>query len=112
MTRLRALFWLLALIAVVLPSLGTEAMAHAAASLERTASADCPEHAPPPAPCPEKGTARHAAGDCCPLMAPALAVLPPAAGDDAAVSFAAARPERVRSLAGRLFTQDPPPPRV
>jgi hypothetical protein len=112
MTRLRALFWLVALIAFVVPSLGTASMAHAAASVERTAAADCPEHAPPPAPCPETGTARHAAGDCCPLMASALAVLPPAADGDAAPSFHAPLPERMRSLAGRLFTQDPPPPRV
>jgi hypothetical protein len=45
-------------------------------------------------------------------MVSALAVLPPAAEGDAAPSFHAPQPERVRSLAGRLFTQDPPPPRV
>ncbi len=112
MTRSRSLFWLVALIAFVMPSLGTASLAHAAASIERTASVDCPEHAPPPDPCPEKGTAKHAAGDCCPAMACALAVLPPAAEGDAALSFHAPLPERGRSLAGRLFTQDPPPPRV
>ena len=113
MTRSRSLFWLVALIAFVMPSLGTASMAHAAAaSKEGTASVDCPEHAPPPDPCPAKGTAKHAAGDCCPLMVSALAVLPPAAEGDAAPSFHAPQPERVRSLAGRLFTQDPPPPRV
>jgi hypothetical protein len=97
-----------------MPSLGTVSMAHAAASVERTASVDCPQHAPPPPvpPCPEQGTAKHAAGVCCPVMASALAVLPPAASDDGAMMFRAPIPERARSLAGRLFTKDPPPPRV
>jgi hypothetical protein len=108
----RSLFWLVALVAFVLPSLGAASMAHAAASAERSAAVDCPDHAPPPAPCPEKGTARHAAGDCCPLMAPALALLPPAADGDVALPFHAPLLERMRSLAGRLFTEDPPPPRV
>jgi hypothetical protein len=108
----RSIFWLVVLIAFVLPSLGTASMAHAAASVERTAAVDCPQHPPPPAPCPEKGTARHAAGDCCPMMASVLALLPSAAEGDAGQSFQAPLPERVRNLAGRLFTQDPPPPRV
>ena len=112
MTRPRTFLWLVALIAFVVPSLGLASIGHAAASIERTASADCPEHAPPPDPCPAKGTAKHAAGDCCPLMASALALLPQATGGCAAMSFRAPIPQRARSLAGRIFTKDPPPPRV
>jgi hypothetical protein len=112
MARPRSFLWLVALIAFVVPSLGMASIGHAAASVERTVSADCPEHAPPPDRCPAKGTAKHAAGDCCPLMASALALLPQAAGGCTAASFRAPIPQRARSLAGRLFTKDPPPPRI
>jgi hypothetical protein len=112
MIQARSLVWLVALIAFLVPTLAMASMAHANAPVERTASADCPEHAPPPDPCPAKGTAKHAAGDCCPLMTSTLALLPPAAGGDAALSFHSRVAERVLSLAGRTFTKDPPPPRV
>ena len=112
MARPRSFLWLVALIAFVVPSLGMASIGHAAAPVERTASADCPEHAPPPDPCPAKGTAKHAAGDCCPLMASALALPPQATEGCAAMSFRAPIPQRAPSLAGRIFTKDPPPPRV
>jgi len=112
MTFLRTLAWLIALVGFIVPSLGTASMAHAAHPVEQAAAAGCPDHAPPPDSCPAKGTAKHAAGDCCPVMACSLAVLPPTAGIDGTRSFRAPGPGRVPSLAGRTFTQDPPPPRV
>jgi hypothetical protein len=112
MIRARSLVWLVALIAFLVPTLAMASMPHASAPAERTASADCPEHAPPPDPCPAKGTAKHAAGDCCPLMASAIAVLPPAAQGCSAMSLHIRVAEHVHSLTGRLFTKDPPPPRV
>jgi hypothetical protein len=111
-TRARSLLWLVALIAFVMPSLGMASMAHATVPAERTASVECPEHAPPPDPCPAEGTAKHAAGDCCPLMGAALALLPATAGEVAAMPFHARVAPRVHSLVGRIFTKDPPPPRV
>ncbi|MEP6658259.1 MAG: hypothetical protein ABJC33_13545 [Betaproteobacteria bacterium] len=112
MTPIRSLVWLVALIAFVVPSFGTAAMVHAAAPAERAASVDCPDHAPPPDPCPAKGTAKHAAGACCPLMTSASALLPPIADVDGPVVLHARVPAPVRHLIGRTFTTDPPPPRV
>jgi hypothetical protein len=116
MTRTRSLLWLIALVAFVMPSLGVASMAPATAPatvpVERTGSVECAEHAPPPDPCPAEGTARHAAGDCCPLMGAALALLPATVGAAAALPFHARVAPRVHSLVGRIFTKDPPPPRV
>jgi hypothetical protein len=111
MTRLRALAWLIALIAFVVPSLGTATAGHAMPPAQ-AASADCPEHAPPPEDCPAQGTAKHAAGQCCPFMTGVVAVMPPAAMAEATPSFSSAVAAAERSLAGLLFTKDPPPPRV
>jgi hypothetical protein len=112
MIRARSLVWLVALIAFLVPTLAMASMAHANAPVEGTALADCPEHAPPPDPCPAKDTAKHAAGDCCPLMTSVLALLPSVAGDDLTMSVHSRVAECVHSFAGRLFTKDPPPPRV
>jgi len=49
---------------------------------------------------------------CCPMMAGAVALLSPSAGNEAAVSFHPPVPPLARQLSGLLFTQDPPPPRV
>ena len=111
MARLRALFWLVALFAFALPMLGTAPAGHARVGAEQ-AAADCPEHAPPPDPCPAKGTAKHAAGECCPLMSSTLALLPLSVDGETAASYSAPVPSPVRSLAGYVFTKDPPPPRV
>ena len=109
MTRIRLLVWLLALVALIAPP---GLSAHAMAAATRTSSLHCPDHAPPPDPCPGEGTAKHAAGACCPLMAGAVALLPPPASVDKRIHFHAPAPGIVRSLVGRLFTKDPPPPRV
>jgi hypothetical protein len=111
MVRVRSFLWLLALIAFALSSFGTVSAGHATASSEQ-GLADCAEHAPPPDPCPAKDSAKHAAGDCCPLMAGAFAVLPASPGGEIATAFDAVLSSRMPSLAGRLFTKDPPPPRV
>jgi hypothetical protein len=114
MSRLRPLHSiarLVVLIAFVVPPLGPASMGHAM-SAERASAMDCPDHAPPPDPCPEKGTAKHVAGDCCPLMATTVALLPPAVSVDGVAAVRAPAPARAHDLAGCIYTKDPPPPRV
>lgn len=115
MTRARTLVWLIALIAFVVPSLGAMSMAHAAGPAgpaERPTLADCAEHALPPDPCPDQGTAKHAAGQCCLSMSGAVALLAVALGDGTHWSSVSPHVVPVHSLTGRTFSQDPPPPRV
>jgi hypothetical protein len=108
MSRLRLLVWLVALMALVAPpGMTIHAMAAPQAS-----SVDCPDHAPPPDPCPSEGTAKHAANTCCPLMSGAVALLPAATGIERPVLFAVDLPLHGRSLVGHVSTKDPPPPRV
>lgn len=118
MTRLRSFLWLLALGALVFPSFGIAvAPSHAsspshAAPLapQMAASMDC-EHAPPPPDCPAEGTARHAAGTCCPLMSASVAILLPAmASELSPLAFVHVLAGVIR-LTGRFSAQDPPPPR-
>lgn len=110
--RARSLCWLVALIAFVASALGAVTTMLAAPPPGQLAASGCPEHAPPPDPCPEKGTAKHAAGDCCLQMACSLAVLPSAAAGDGPLGHAAPAASFATRLAGRAFTKDPPPPRV
>ena len=109
MTRLRLLVWLVALMALIAPP---GMSLHAMAAVSQTSSVDCPDHAPPPDPCPSEGTAKHAASACCPLMSGAVALLPPPLGIETRVPFDVHLSQRVNSLVGRFFTKDPPPPRV
>ena len=110
MVRLRLLVWLTALVALAAPpGLTLHAMAAPAGA---AASVDCPDHAPPPDPCPADGTAKHAASTCCPLMAGAVALLTPAMTIEAPFAFTAVAASPARSLSGRIPTKDPPPPRV
>lgn len=111
MVRVRSFLWLLALVAFAVSSLGTASLGHAAVSADQTAMSDCPDHAPPPD-CPSQGTAKHAAGKCCPLMAGVVALLPPVAPAEALVPYHARPATIARNLIGLTFTQDPPPPRV
>jgi hypothetical protein len=109
MIRVRLLVWLITLVALIAPP---GLVVHAAAAPSSgTAAVDCPDHTPPPAPCPDEGTASHAARTCCPLMASAVALLAPT--PDLASPLATAPPAapRARSLAGRILATDPPPPR-
>jgi hypothetical protein len=111
MVRVRSFLWLMALIAFAMSSFGSVSIGHAAVPAEQTAMADCPDHAPPPD-CPSHGTAKHAAGQCCPLMAGVVALLPSAATAAATLSYHL-RPATIsHDLTGLTFTQDPPPPRV
>ena len=106
MNRLRLLVWLVSLVALVAPpGMTLHAMAPTAEAM-----ADCAEHAPPP--CPDDGTAKHAASTCCPLMAGAVALLPPVLAAGTAPSFHARPAAPVPGLAGVIVTKDPPPPRV
>ena len=109
MTRLRLLVWLVALMALIAPPGMT---VHALAAGSQILSVDCPDHAPPPDPCPSEGTAKHAANACCPLMSGAVALMPALTGVTAAVLHGTPPSASVRSLVGRVFTKDPPPPRV
>jgi hypothetical protein len=109
MTRLRLLVWLIALMALIAPP---GMSSHAMAAAPQASSVDCPDHAPPPDPCPSEGTAKHAASACCPLMSGAVALLPPPLGVETPVPFDVQLLPHARSLVGRVFTKDPPPPRV
>ena len=106
MGRVRLIVWLIALLAFVAPVSAAPMMAM------QTAAMDCPHHAPPPDPCPHKDTAKHSAGTCCPLMSGAVALVPSTLAKDAVPSREARIVTAGRSLAGLIFTQDPPPPRV
>jgi len=108
MTRARTLVWLIALIAFAVPSFGT---AHAMAPAGQPASVDCPDHAPPPD-CPAQGTAKHAAGECCPLMSGAVALLLPGAIAEAPARFHTRVIAAVANLTTLFLAQEPPPPRV
>ena len=101
---------MIAVVALLLPPGMT---AHAMAPAGQAALVDCPGHAPPPDPCPDHDTAKHAAGACCPLMSGAVALLPATVANGEVSLIAPHRRVFGRpDLIGRLFTQDPPPPRV
>jgi hypothetical protein len=106
--RLRSLLWLIAMAAFLLPS-----FVGAAVAFDRMSNpvlSDCGHQLPPPG--PEKGTAKHAAGLCCPLMAAAVALLPPAALPGARKVHASVAPASVPHLSGLSPRKEPPPPRV
>jgi hypothetical protein len=108
--RFRSVLWLVALCAFVLPpSLASTA---AMVSAAHPAMGDCPDHAPPPAPCPDKDSAKHAAGLCCPFMALTVAVLPVVAASADGRGFSVNVAPASRDLTGLSLTKDPPPPRV
>lgn len=111
MAWVRLLVWPVVLLAFAWPA-GLSQRATAGAAMAGMAMSDCPFHAPPPHPCPDEGTAKHAAGACCPMMAGTVALMP-------------ATPEHIArpldhdyvlfvesSQTGLLFTLDPPPPRA
>jgi hypothetical protein len=109
MQATRLLVWLVSLVALLVPPV---AVGQAMAMPRSVVSIDCPDHAPPPMPCPEHGTARHAAGVCCPLMTPMVALLSEAPIIDTKISFRMPTPELSAGMSGRIVTKDPPPPRV
>jgi hypothetical protein len=108
--RVRGLVWLIALCAFLLPP--AFAPTTAMASSDHVSISDCPYHAPPPQPCPDKGTARHAAGTCCPLMAAMVALMPSAPEYTERQVQYDYMPSVATEQPGLLFTKDPPPPRV
>ena len=104
--RLRGLLWLIALCAFVLPPAMTQAVAEAPG---HAMPSGCHDTAPPP--CPDEGSAKHAAGLCCAMMAQVLAVLP----TDVRASVSALGTDgqsAVPILTGLTPHKDPPPPRV
>ena len=107
----RSLLWLVALVAFVLPSFVGPAALAAAAAMDHSVVSDCGHDVPPP-PCPEKDTAKHAAGTCCPLMSQAMAVLSVAADKDFRTLPYSYVMLAARHLVGLLPHKDPPPPRV
>jgi hypothetical protein len=108
--RFRGLLWLIALCAFVLPPSFAPTVAMASAG--HVAMSDCPDHAPPPAPCPDKGTSKHAAGLCCPAMAGTVAVLPVAPVGASPALDRDYVPPVASHLIGLSLAKDPPPPRV
>lgn len=106
--RLRSVLWLVALAAFLVPSfIGSAVASH---RLSDPVMSDCGHEMPPP--CPEKDTAKHTAGLCCPFMSCALAVLPPAAAAGPRRLHATFPPLAVPHLIGLSPHKDPPPPRV
>ena len=108
MKRVRLLVCLVAVVALLVPPWMS---VHAMAPAEPAATVHCPDHAPPP-PCPDQGSARHAAGDCCPLMVGALALVPQPIVIDHRLPFRLLPLERAPGLAGEPVAKDPPPPRA
>jgi hypothetical protein len=107
--RLRSLLWLVALAAFLLPSfVGPAVAAH---RMSDPVMSDCGHDMPPP-PCPEKDTAKHAAGLCCPLMSGTMALLPPVAAVGPRSPHAALLTLAAPHLTGLSPHKDPPPPRV
>lgn len=111
MTRARTLVWLIAVIAFAVPSFGTVMAGHAMAPPGQMASIDCPDHAPPPD-CPAQGTAKHAAGECCPSMSGAVALLLPGAVAEVPARSHARATAAVANLTSLFLAHEPPPPRV
>ena len=117
MICLRSFLWLFALGALVVPSFGVAVVpshasspAHAAPPVEHATSMDC-EHAPPPQDCPAQGTAKHAAGTCCPLMSASVAILLTAVTADVSLPVFVHLLAGTVRLSGHVSSQDPPPPR-
>src|SRR5262245_38178917 len=108
MKAARFLVWLISLVALMMPP---GMAAHAMAPAHPATFVDCPDHPSPP-PCPDQRTAKHATGDCCPLMVCMAALLPSAASVEGLVAFLLTPPARLQSYAGRTVAKDPPPPRV
>jgi hypothetical protein len=111
MASVRLLVWPIILLAFAWPA-GLSHSAKSDAATAGMAMSDCPFHAPPPHPCPDEGTAKHAAGTCCAMMA-GMAALMPATPEYVAcprehdyVPFVESR------QTGLLLTKDPPPPRA
>ncbi|MCC8430853.1 hypothetical protein [Reyranella aquatilis] len=112
MVRVRSFLWLLALIAFVMPPLGMATASHAMPPMEQMAGMDCHDHAPPPKECPDKGTAKHSAGQCCPSMAVGDALPPLPSAGRVQLPVHLDLPERARLMTGVALTKDPPPPRA
>jgi hypothetical protein len=107
--QVRSLLWLFAVVALLVPSFVGPAAA--LDRMDRPTMSDCDHDASPP-PCPDKGTAKHAAGLCCPLMSCALALLPPAAPAAKGRLSAPFISTTAAHLIGLSLHKDPPPPRV
>ena len=115
MTGLRSFLWLIALIALSVPSLGTWAAPAQAAGqgADPSAMTDCGEHKPPPPDdCPSRDSAKHVSCDCCPAMGGSVALLPDGA---IAVIGSLSKPRDAalfRDLTGLAPAKDLPPPRA
>jgi len=117
--RLRALVWSIALAALASPPAlaprhaDPEPMTSApTAGPQAAALPDCHDHTPPPAPCPDEGTAKHAAATCCPLMGGAVAVMPADSSGAMPHELHARFAFSATPLTGLTYTKDPPPPRA
>jgi hypothetical protein len=107
--RVRSLLWLVAVAAFLLPSFVGPAFA--SDRMDNPVVSDCGHDTSPP-PCPEKDTAKHAAGLCCPVMSCVVALLPPVAATGTSGLSASLVSVAVPHLIGLSPHKDPPPPRV
>jgi hypothetical protein len=113
---LRLALWLTTLATLVFPAAMMARHAVAAhgqsahAPQEAGAMPDCHDPAPPP--CPDEGTAKHAAATCCPIMSGTVAVMPDEQPTGGRVEIAGAMPSRPTPLSGLTYCKDPPPPRA
>ncbi|HYC66383.1 MAG TPA: hypothetical protein VEC14_16760 [Reyranellaceae bacterium] len=109
----RLLVWLLAAVALAAPPAMSRDDVHAAMPHAESAKSDCHDSAPPPPdPCPDAGTGKHAAATCCPLMGGTVAVMPAATGATSRPEFHDRVVSASRHLVGLTYAKDPPPPRV
>lgn len=107
--RWRSFVWLLAFVALVFPPLAGPSAGMTASAQE--SATGCDHHAPPP-PCPEKGSAKHAAGVCCPLMAQVVATLTSMVETTGFPTGGRTALPATVHFAGLSPHKDPPPPRV
>jgi len=110
----RLVVWLIAAVALAVPAAIARDDAHAAAPHAATAKSDCHDSAPPPPPdpCPDAGTGKHAAATCCPLMGGTVAVMPADTGAARRADFHDRIVSDALRLAGLTYSKDPPPPRT
>ena len=111
MIRLRSLLWLIALVSLASPSMGSWAAVQPA--MEHAAMTDCSGHgAPSPDEHRSKDMAKHNAAECCAFMCVGMALMPADTVPPITLPAEAREAAPTHDLAGRHPAKDPPPPRA
>lgn len=111
MIRLRSLLWLIALVALASPSMGSWAATQP--MMEHAAMTDCSGHeAPLPDQQPSKDMAKHVAGECCAFMCIGMALMPADPVPPLTLPAESREAAPIHDLTGRHLAKDPPPPRA